>query len=137
MNESCLLARRIDNLRRALREGSDFGSVVDLFQSSLADSPLLRDASVQARDPVIEKAIATGVRTLLNTDEPVVLLLFHVPAHGMWHGFSLSGGMVGGFFGFDATRQLCLCLPDDGGLSHYLRITWTSTPFSGTVRGSA
>lgn len=137
MNESCLLARRIENLRRALHQGTDFGRVVDLFQSSLADSAALRDASVQARDPVIEKAIATGVRTLLKTEDPVVLLLFQVPAHGMWHGFSLSGGLVGGFFGFDATRQLCLCLPDDAGMSHYLRITWTSRPFSGTVRGSA
>lgn len=121
------LDQRIDSLRIALRDTAEFSTAVDLFERTLADNPALRDVSVQARDEAIEQAVAQGVGAILKTTDPVVLLLFRVPGRGMWHGFTLSGGVVGMFFGFEETSQLCLCITKSG-RSHYLRITWKETP---------
>lgn len=127
MQSTAPLEQRIEAARVALRDAGEFSTAVDLFEQTLVHEEDFKEVSVQARNEVIEQAVAQGVGAILETDDPVVLLLFQVPGRGMWHGFALCGDIVGLFFGFDQTSQLCLCMTT-GGRSHYLRISWKETP---------
>lgn len=135
---------RIDTLRRRLREDRDLDALHAHFHEALGMHAVLHRHSVAGRNELLEQCVTEAIHRIVLRKVGVLLIAFHVPEHGLWHGQAVGGGAIGTFFGFESSAQLCLGVMHDEGRATFARMTIAGPagpgrplPFARSVRGQA
>lgn len=135
---------RIDTLRRRLREDRDLDALHAHFHEALGMHAVLHRHSVAARNELLEQCVTEAIHRIVRRKVGVLLIAFHVPEHGLWHGQAVGGGAIGTFFGFESSAQFCLGVMHDDERATFARMTVASAnapvnkvPFARAQRGQA